>query len=79
MAKLSNEEIMEMRSRRSQGWTQGQLARHYGVSVGHVGRVLRGEVRQEHSLPPAQDFDAFAKEMDELLPGLMDIQPKRDE
>ena len=77
--KWTNFDITEMHRRRSEGWTQGQIARHFKISIAHVGRVLRGEARITQDLPPAQDFDTFSKEMDELLPGLMDIQPKRDE
>jgi transposase-like protein len=50
-AKLSNEEVLEMRRRYGEGQSQAQLARHYGVNVNTVGRIVRGESRQRVPMP----------------------------
>ena len=41
--KLTAYEVAEMRKSYAEGATQGALARSYGVSVGQVGRIVRGE------------------------------------
>lgn len=41
---LTAEQVLEIRERYwQQNWTQGALARHYGVAVGTIGRIVRGE------------------------------------
>jgi transcriptional regulator with XRE-family HTH domain len=51
-AKLSNEQVLEMRQHyHDDGWTQAQCARHYGVNVNTVGRIVRGESRQRVPMP----------------------------
>ena len=51
-AKLSNEQVLEMRSLyTTEGWTQGTLARKFGVSVNTVGAIVRGETRQNVPMP----------------------------
>ena len=52
-AKLSNEDVLKLREEYSQGASQGSLARKYGLSVGQVGRIVRGESRQV--VPDADD------------------------
>lgn len=43
-AKLSGEQVYEIRRRYTEErHTQGRLARDFGVSVGHIGRIVRGE------------------------------------
>jgi hypothetical protein len=43
-AKSTPEIIAEIRRLYAdEGWTQGQLARHYKYSVGQIGRIVRGE------------------------------------
>lgn len=50
--KLTPSKVYEMRQRFfEQGWTQGALAREYGVSVGQVGRITRGESWQQYQMP----------------------------
>lgn len=59
-AKLTPSEVIEMRRLYSEeGWTQGRCARHFGISVGQVGRIVRGEHWQEYTQPPTQqEIDA---------------------
>lgn len=42
-AKLSPDDVRLIRQYYSEGATQGQLCRHFGVSVGQIGRIVRGE------------------------------------
>ena len=47
-AKISNDQVLELRQLyHEEGWTQAQLARKYQVNVNTVGRIVRGESRQQ--------------------------------
>jgi transcriptional regulator with XRE-family HTH domain len=50
-AKLSNEQVFELRGLYAEGATQAHLARRYGVTTNTVGRIVRGESRQNVPLP----------------------------
>ena len=41
--KLTSELVEELRTRYEGGETQGKLSRDFGISVGQVGRIVRGE------------------------------------
>lgn len=61
--KLSQSEVTEMRRYYGEGITQGQLSRAYGVTVGTVGRICRGESWQEGAgarMPTQEEMDATA-------------------
>lgn len=45
--KLTQGQVQEMRQFYGEGATQGALAKHYGMSVGQVGRIVRGESWRE--------------------------------
>jgi len=45
-SKLQIDEIVAIRAEYAQGATQGALARKYRVSIGHIGRIVRGEAWQ---------------------------------
>lgn len=45
-AKLSNEQVFEMRNLYAEGATQAHLSRTFGVNINTVGRIVRGESRQ---------------------------------
>lgn len=47
-AKLTPQKVYEMRQRYNQGWTQGRLSREYQVTIGTVGRIVRGESWQQY-------------------------------
>jgi hypothetical protein len=65
--KWSPADIAKMHQQRADGWTQAQIARHWNISIGHLGRILRGETRHmAQGQPPAQDYDAFEAELIEL-------------
>ena len=62
--KLTGEQVLSMRNRYAAGESQGSLARDFGVSVGTVGRIVRGESWQgtkanasarPSTLPPTED------------------------
>lgn len=53
-AKLSPSQVLELRQRYRDGWTQGALARLYQISVGQVGRICRGESWQGYQNPAAE-------------------------
>ncbi len=42
-AKLTPEDVRAIRKYYAEGATQGDLCRHFGVSVGQIGRIVRGE------------------------------------
>ena len=42
-AKLTPEMVRQIRQYYAEGATQGDLCRHFGVSVGQIGRIVRGE------------------------------------
>jgi hypothetical protein len=72
--KLTAGDVAEMRGHYAQGATQGALSRHYGVTIGQVGRIVRGESWQEGAgtRMPTQE------EMDETLRRLMLQQQQVD-
>lgn len=39
-------EIRELRQRYVEGWTQSRLANKYHMSIGNVGRIVRGDIWQ---------------------------------
>ena len=48
-AKLTPEQVLDMRRLYAEeGWSQGRLARHFCMSVGQVGRIVRGEQWQDY-------------------------------
>ncbi len=68
--KVTSEEVFEMRRKyEAYEMTQGQLARAYGISVGQVGRIVRGESwqgssgRRVEAAPPKQDPEAFLQSL----------------
>jgi hypothetical protein len=44
---IPDETIDAIRLDHLEGYTHGQLVKKYGVSIAHVGRILRGEVRTD--------------------------------
>ena len=69
-AKLSNEDVFEMRRLyQDEGWSQARLARHFGVVVNTVGRIVRGESRQRVPMPVNPE---------EVAKRLMDLQSEKD-
>jgi uncharacterized protein YjcR len=71
-AKLSPGQVLELREAYAAGETQGSLARKYGVSVGQVGRIVRGEswgeARQDDiNASLARLKEALAAEPDVLI------------
>jgi len=50
-AKLTAGKVLEMREKYVKGMSQGALAREFGVSVGQVGRIVRGEAWGEFYQP----------------------------
>lgn len=64
-AKLSNEGVFELRRLYfEEGVTQGELARQFGLSVNHIGRIVRGESRGAVPLDlPEEDHAATQKRL----------------
>jgi|SRR5215471_10362327 len=54
-ARLTATLVMEMRERYARGETQGSLARAFHLSVGQVGRIVRGESWQEYARVPTEE------------------------
>lgn len=65
--KLTLSQVAEMREHYAQGVTQGALARHYKMSVGQIGRIVRGESWTTDvppaSMPRASEIEASAKRL----------------
>jgi hypothetical protein len=56
--RLTAEKVLEIRLKYSEGQSQGSLAREYEVSVGQVGRIVRGEVWQNfQQVEPTQAIE----------------------
>jgi hypothetical protein len=49
-AKISPANAIEIREKYAQGWTQGRLSREFKLSVGQIGRIVRGESWQQFGL-----------------------------
>lgn len=45
-AKVTPDQVLNIRRRYTQGETQSILARDYGLSVGQIGRIVRNEAHQ---------------------------------
>lgn len=60
-AKLKPGQVLEIRRLYSEeNWTQGRLAREFGMSVGQIGRIVRGEQWQDyHQIPTDQEVDSL--------------------
>lgn len=50
-SKLTPTKVFELREKYAAGASQGSLAREYQISVGQVGRIVRGESWQQYSNP----------------------------
>lgn len=68
--KLGYGMVQDIRTRYAGGATQGSLARAYGISVGQIGRIVRGESWMdaegpvegpEKAVPDADYFERLAK------------------
>ena len=67
--KLTMDQVMQIREMYGQGQTQGALSRYFGVSIGQIGRIVRGESWQsnaEHRMPTQAEMDASAARTWEL-------------
>lgn len=42
-AKLKAEQVIELKRLYAEGWSQGRLSREFQISVGQIGRIVRGE------------------------------------
>lgn len=52
-AKLTPEQVYDIRQKYTEGWTQAALARLYQVTTGTIGRIVRGEAWQQFANPAA--------------------------
>ena len=62
--KLTAGQVAEMRQHYENGATQGALCKYYKVSVGQVGRIVRGESWAEGALdrgPSLEEIDAMGE------------------
>jgi Mor family transcriptional regulator len=53
-SKLTEEQVKLIRARYTSGSTQSELAREYGISIGHIGRIVRGEVWTDRGQPSSE-------------------------
>lgn len=59
-AKVSPDQVLNIRRLYSEGWTQGQLAREYNLSIGQVGRIVRNEAHQ--NLEPVSEGGRYRRD-----------------
>ena len=56
--KLTIGQVNEIRDLYAQGYTQGSIGKHFGVSIGQIGRIVRGEswmkVAMTRAMTPAE-------------------------
>lgn len=50
-ARLTPDQVLEMRELYSQGWTQRALGERFNLGVGQVGRIVRGEAWRAYTNP----------------------------
>lgn len=82
--KITPAEVFEMREAYAAGDSQGTLARRFQLSVGQVGRIVRGESWQQYShepsegryrnqaggsLPTAEELEESTRRLESLLKG----------
>ena len=53
-SKLTEEQVRLIRARYAGGATQGEIAREYSISIGHIGRILRNEVWTDRGQPTGE-------------------------
>jgi hypothetical protein len=62
-------EIRGLRQRYLNGWSQARLSREYGMSIGQVGRIVRGTAWQTTEsgwFPPSQTGPTFTDKGEEV-------------
>lgn len=42
-SKVNGEQVMQIRKLYAEGWTQGSLCREFQLSIGQIGKIVRGE------------------------------------
>lgn len=58
-AKLTPNQVLEIRQRYADGETQRRLASDFGMSVGHIGRIVRGEQWADYAqVPTDQELES---------------------
>lgn len=65
-SKLTASQVYDIREKYTKGFSQGALAREYGVGVGQIGRIVRGEAWQEFAQPEdlrSTELQAVAQRM----------------
>lgn len=85
-AKLTPEQVVEIRRLYFQEhWTQARLARRFQITIGTVGRIVRGETWQGRAGAPGTSFDQ-SKPLDQQvaesqarLEQMIDMQEKEPE
>lgn len=68
--KLTAYEVQQIRKAYAEGETQGALARAYGMSVGQIGRIVRGESWSGGLMPQG----VSAAELEASAQRLLDLQ-----
>ena len=71
--KLTQSDVQTIREMYERGTTQGALSREFQVSVGQIGRIVRGESRQAGLIAAP----ATRQELDDLARRLMQLQEQR--
>lgn len=70
--KLTLEQVGEIRRYYAEGATQGELCKYFKVSIGQIGRIVRGESWVE----TAGEREASPREMQETAERLLALQQK---
>ena len=76
-AKLTPSQVYELREKYANGDSQGKLAREYQVSVGQIGRIVRGESWQQYTNPA--EIAQGARESEQRMQQIMSRGEPTDE
>ena len=75
--KLTLDDVRTMREAYQDGATQGSLAKYFGVSVGQVGRIVRGESWMEAGRAPTPTQAIIDRSMAKVL-GMLEAEAEKD-
>jgi hypothetical protein len=70
-AKTTATAVLRIRELYNAGWTQGRLSREFHLSVGQIGRIVRGEAWQEYShavAPHPDEIQHSLAKLEMILP-----------
>ena len=80
-SKLTPTQVHEIRQLYAQGWSQGRLCRQYDISIGQIGRIVRGESWKQYRQVPTQQEEQHIDYIERIVneePPSPELQAKID-